>query len=257
MRFKKYYKDILSLVSAILLLGTTILINKYDVKQLYREFAGLRLKVDAQEKVIEGLEDRVNVLVVQNQRLLFDLDKHNETRGSENALLLGRLKDLEYKVEVLSMKSTITNNGKVFNDRFEFVDKQENRIGWYENNGQVLVAWKDDYLTTKKVNVNTIGEINLVPKIKKLDKDEFVSYIDESYLGGITIRGRGEVQKIEPPRNQFSFGPFIGVAYNGVTGLTEPIVGIGVSYNLIKVWDWRWFFSLFIFINEEILHYEH
>ena len=239
MRFKKYYKDILSLVSAILLLGTTILINKYDVKQLYREFAGLRLKVDAQEKVIEGLEDRVNVLVVQNQRLLFDLDKHNETRGSENALLMQKIQDLEYKFEVLSMKSTITNNGKVFNDRFEFTDKQENRIGKYETKGQVLVAWRDDYLATKKVNVNTIGELNLVPKIEKLDKDEFVSYIDDTYIGGITIRGRGEVQKIEPPRNQFSFGPFIGVAYNGVTGLTEPIVGVGVSYNLIKVWDWR------------------
>ena len=239
MRFKKYYKDILSLVSAILLLGTTILINKYDVKQLYREFAGLRLKVDAQEKVIEGLEDRVNVLVVQNQRLLFDLDKHNETRGSENALLMQRIQDLEYKFEVLSMKSTITNNGKVFNDRFEFVDKQENRIGKYETKGQVLVAWRDDYLATKKVNVNTIGELNLVPKIEKLDKDEFVSYIDDTYIGGITIRGRGEVQKIEPPRNQFSFGPFIGVAYNGATGLTEPIVGVGISYNLIKVWDWR------------------
>ena len=75
MRFKKYYKDILSLVSASYLLGTTILINKYDVKQLYREFAGLRLKVDSQEKVINSLEDRVNVLVVQNQRLLLDLDR--------------------------------------------------------------------------------------------------------------------------------------------------------------------------------------
>jgi len=238
MRFKKYYKDILSIVSAVLLLGTTILINKYDVKQLYREFATLRLEVDAQEKVIEGLEDRVNVLVVQNQRLLLDLDKHNETRGSENALLLERLKDLEYKVEVLSMKNTLSS-GKVFNDRFEFVDKQVNRVGQYETKGQVLVAWKDDYLATKKVNVNTIGEINVVPKIKKLDKDEFVSYIDESYLGGITIRGQGEVQKIEPPRNQFSFGPFIGVAYNNATGLTEPIIGVGVSYNLIKIWDWR------------------
>jgi len=239
MRFKKYYKDILSLVSALLLLGTTILINKYDVKQLYREFATLSLKVNAQEKKIEGLEDKVSVLIVQNQRLLKDLDEHNETRGSENALLMQKIQDLEYKFEVLSMKSTITNNGKVFNDRFEFVDKQENRIGKYETNGQVLVAWKDDYLATKKVNVNTIGEINVIPKIKKLDKDEFVSYIDESYLGGITIRGRGEVQKIEPPRNQFSFGPFIGVAYNGVTGLTEPIIGVGVSYNLIKIWDWR------------------
>jgi hypothetical protein len=239
MRFKKYYKDILSLVGALLLLGTTILINKYDVKQLYREFATLSLKVNAQEKEIEGLEDKISTLIVQNQRLLNDLDEHNETRGSENALLMQKIQDLEYKFEVLSMKSTITNNGKVFNDRFEFVDKQENRIGRYETNGQVLVAWKDDYLATKKVNVNTIGEINVIPKIKKLDKDEFVSYIDETYLGGITIRGQGDVQKIEPPRNQFSFGPFIGVAYNGVTGLTEPIVGIGVSYNLIKVWDWR------------------
>ena len=74
MRFKKYYKDIFSIVSAVLLLGTTILINKYDVKQLYREFATLTLKVNAQEKVIESLEDRVNTLVVQNQRLLNDLE---------------------------------------------------------------------------------------------------------------------------------------------------------------------------------------
>ena len=240
MRFKKYYKDILSIVSAVLLLGTTILINKYDVKQLYREFATLSLKVDAQEKQIEGLEDKVSTLIVQNQRLLNDLEQHNETRGSENVLLLERLYDLEQKVEILSSKPLVSmTKGKVFNDRFEFVDKQVNRIGQYETKGQVLVAWRDDYLTTKKVNVNTIGEINLKPKIKKLDKDEFVSYIDESYLGGITIRGRGDVQKIEPPRNQFSVGPFIGVAYNNTTGLTEPVIGIGVTYNLLKIWDWR------------------
>ena len=238
MQLKKYYKDILSLVASLSLLGTVYFVNHYDIKQLYREFAGLRLKVQSQEKQINILEDRVDLLAKQNQDLLYELREHNETRGSENALLLERLKDLEYKVEVLSMKSTLSN-GKVFNDRFEFSDKQVNRVGQYETKGQVLVAWKDDYLATKKVNVNTIGEINLSPKIEKINKDEFVSFIDETYIGGITIRGRGEVQKIEPPRNQFSFGPFIGVAYNGVTGLTEPIVGIGVSYNLIKVWDWR------------------
>ena len=240
MQFKNYYKDILSIVGAVLLLGTTILINKYDVKQLYREFATLTLKVNAQEKEIKSLEDRVNVLVVQNQRLITDLEKHNETRGSENTLLLERLYDLEQKVEILSSKPLVSmTNGKVFNDRFEFTDKQVNRVGQYETKGQVLVAWKDDYLATKKVNVNTIGEINLKPKIKKLDKDEFVSYIDESYLGGITIRGYGDVQKIEPPRNQLSVGPFIGVAYNNTTGMTEPVIGIGVTYNLFKIWDWR------------------
>ena len=238
MQFKKYYKDILSLVASLSLLGTVYFVNHYDIKQLYREFAGLRLKVQSQEKQINILEDRVDLLAKQNQDLLYELREHNETRGSENALLLERLKDLEYKVEVLSMKSTLSN-GKVFNDRFEFSDKQVNRVGQYETKGQVLVAWKDDYLATKKVNVNTIGEINLSPKIEKINKNEFVSFIDETYVGGITIRGRGEVQKIEPPRNQFSFGPFIGVAYNNATGLTEPILVIGVSYNLIKVWDWR------------------
>ena len=99
MRFKKYYKDILSIVGAVLLLGTTIFINKNDVKQLYREFATLTLKVNAQEKQIEGLEDKVSTLIVQNQRLLKDLDKHNETRGSENALLLERLQDLEIRLK--------------------------------------------------------------------------------------------------------------------------------------------------------------
>ena len=238
MRFKKYYKDILSLIALLSLLGTVYYVNHYDIKQLYREFATLNLKVQSQEDTINILEDRVDLLAKQNQDLLYELREHNETRGSENALLLKRLKDLEYKVEVLSMKSTLSN-GNVFNDRFEFSDKQVNRVGQYETKGQVLVAWKDDYLATKKVNVNTIGEINLAPKIQKLNKNEFVSYIDETYVGGITIRGRGEVQQIEPPRNQFSFGPFIGIAYNNATGLTEPIVGIGVSYNLIKIWDWR------------------
>jgi len=238
MRFKRYYKDILSLIASLSLLGTVYFANHYDIKQLYREFVTLRLKVQVQEKLIDSLEDRVNLLSEQNEELLVDLEEHNETRGIENALLLERLQDLEYKVEVLSMKTTLSN-GKVFNDRFEFTDKQVNRVGQYETKGQVLVAWKDDYLATKKVNVNTIGEINLVPKIKKLDKDQFISYIDESYLGGITIRGQGEVQQIEPPRNQFSFGPFIGVAYNNSTGLTEPVIGIGITYNLIKIWDWR------------------
>ena len=240
MQFRTSYKNILSLVSALLLLGTTIFINKYDVKQLYREFVGLRLKVQIQEDTIKNLQEQLDYHIELSENLTHELDDHNETRGKENLLLLERLKELEQKVEILSSKPLVSmTNGKVFNDRFEFTDKQVNRFGQYETKGQVLVAWKDDYLATKKVNVNTIGEINLKPKIEKLDKDEFVSYIDESYLGGITIRGRGDVQKIEPPRNQLSVGPFIGVAYNNTTGMTEPVIGIGVTYNLFKIWDWR------------------
>lgn len=240
MQFKTSYKNILSLVSALLLLGTTIFINKYDVKQLYREFVGLRLKVQIQEDTIKNLQEQLDYHIELSENLTQELDDHNETRGKENLLLLERLKELEQQVEILLSKPlTSMTNGKVFSDRFEFSDKQVNRVGQYETKGQVLVAWKDDYLATKKVDVTTTGEIVVKPQIKKLDKDKFFSYIDESYVGGITIRGQGDVQKIEPPRNQLSVGPFIGVAYNATTGLTEPIVGIGVSYNLIKLWDWR------------------
>jgi hypothetical protein len=240
MQFRKSYKNILSIVSALLLLGTTIFINKYDVKQLYREFVGLRLKVQIQEDTIKNLQEQLDYHIELSETLTHELDDHNETRGKENLLLLERLKELEQQVEILSSKPLASmTNGKVFSDRFEFSDKQVNRVGQYETKGQVLVAWKDDYLATKKVDVTTTGEIVVKPQIKKLDKDKFISYIDESYVGGITIRGQGDVQKIEPPRNQLSVGPFIGVAYNATTGLTEPIIGIGVNYNLIKLWDWR------------------
>lgn len=240
MQFRTSYKNILSLVSALLLLGTTIFINKYDVKQLYREFVGLRLKVQIQEDTIKNLQEQLDYHIELSENLTHELDDHNETRGKENLLLLERLKELEQQVEILLSKPlTSMTNGKVFSDRFEFSDKQVNRVGQYETKGQVLVAWKDDYLATKKVDVTTTGEIVVKPQIKKLDKDKFFSYIDESYVGGITIRGQGDVQKIEPPRNQLSVGPFIGVAYNATTGLTEPIIGIGVNYNLIKLWDWR------------------
>ena len=156
MRFKKYYKDILSLVAALSLLGTVYFVNHYDIKQLYREFATLSLKVKSQEKQIKTLSSRVDLLAKQNQDLLIELENHNKTRGNENALLLERVKELEYNFEVLSMKNTLSN-GKVFNDRFEFTDKQVNRVGNYETKGQVLVACKDYYLSTKKVNVYTIG----------------------------------------------------------------------------------------------------
>jgi hypothetical protein len=200
----------------------------------------LRLKVQIQEDIIKNLQEQLDYHIELSETLTHELDDHNETRGKENLLLLERLKELEQQVEILSSKQlTSMTNGKVFSDRFEFSDKQVNRVGQYETKGQVLVAWKDDYLATKKVDVTTTGEIVVKPQIKKLDKDKFFSYIDESYVGGITIRGQGDVQKIEPPRNQLSVGPFIGVAYNATTGLTEPIIGIGLNYNLIKLWDWR------------------
>jgi|TARA_B100001094_G_C18117617_1_gene764952 hypothetical protein len=242
MQLKKYYKDIVSLMATLSLLATVLFINKYDVKQLYREFATLRLKVDIQEKVIANLEDRVYNYSKQYRELQVELEEHNKTRGIENADLYERLRELEREILVLSDMVANRKPDTVFSagsDVREFVDRQENRLGFYETQGTALLGWKDDYLTTSQFKLNTVGNLTLQPKIKKVNKDEFYSYIDETSIGGITVHGQGEIQKIEPPRNQLSLGPFIGVAYNQTTGLTEPIVGIGLTYNLIKIWDWR------------------
>ena len=86
MRFKKYYKEILSLISAVVLLGTTIAINKYDVKQLYREFAKLNLDIKQQERAIEEQEVKIRELTKKVDRyqklyaeLQGELDEHNKT----------------------------------------------------------------------------------------------------------------------------------------------------------------------------------
>ncbi len=229
MRLIKYFKELIPLLISLAFIYWVHGINEDKVSELTSI-------ITSQENQIDDLKNKVNLLSNDNERLLSDLKEHDKTRGKENATLLAKIKILEERIDTLNLKPIFSVKG---NKRFEFEDKQVNRVGQYETKGQVLVAWENEYLTTKKVNVNTIGEINLAPKIEKLDKDSFVSYIDETFVGGITIRGRGEVQKIEPPRNQFSLGPFIGVAYNTTTGLTEPIVGVGVSYNLVKLWDWR------------------
>lgn len=229
MRLIKYFKELIPLLISLAFIYWVHGINEDKVSELTSI-------ITSQENQIDDLKNKVNLLSNDNERLLSDLKEHDKTRGKENATLLAKIKILEERIDTLNLKPIFSVKG---NKRFEFEDKQVNRVGQYETKGQVLVAWENEYLTTKKVNVNTIGEINLSPKIEKLDKDSFVSYIDETFVGGITIRGRGEVQKIEPPRNQFSLGPFIGVAYNTTTGLTEPIVGVGVSYNLVKLWDWR------------------
>ena len=77
MRFKKYYKDILSLIAALSLLGTVYFVNHYDIKQLYREFATLSLKVKSQENQIKTLSSRVDLLAKQNQDLLIELENRS------------------------------------------------------------------------------------------------------------------------------------------------------------------------------------
>jgi len=185
MQLKKYYKDIVSLMATLSLLATVLFINKYDVKQLYREFATLRLKVDIQEKVIANLEDRVYNYSKQYRELQIELEEHNKTRGIENADLYERLRELEREILVLSDMVANRKTDTVFSagsDVREFVDRQENRLGFYETQGTALLGWKDDYLTTSQFKLNTVGNLTLQPKIKKSIKMNFIHILMKQVL---------------------------------------------------------------------------
>ena len=163
--FKNNWKDLLSLMASLSLLATVYFVNQYDIKQLYREFVGLRLKVELQEKVITNLEDKVETYSKEYRKLELELEEHNKTRGIENADLYERLATLEREVLVLSdkladSKSKVTDFSAGTDVR-EFIDRQENRLGFYETRGTALLGWKDDYLTTAQFKVNTIGQITI------------------------------------------------------------------------------------------------
>ena len=71
-------------------------------------------------------------------------------------------------------------------------------------------------------------------------KGEYYAFVPDTSFQGINLRThRSNPLKLKPPRNQISVGPFAGIVYNQTTGLTEPVIGFGISYNALKIWDWR------------------
>ena len=77
-------------------------------------------------------------------------------------------------------------------------------------------------------------------QIEKLDKYEYRAFYSDSEFLNLKIKGgQSEVIKLKPPRNQISIGPVLGITYDSSNGLTSPIWGIGVTYNMVKLWDWR------------------
>ena len=90
-------------------------------------------------------------------------------------------------------------------------------------------------------DVDFDGSISLgTPIIENVGKYEFRAINPDRQFYGVTLKGGvSDTYKVRPPRNQISVGPMLGITYNSETGLTEPIWGFGVTYNLFKIWDWK------------------
>ena len=101
---------------------------------------------------------------------------------------------------------------------------------------------KDGVLADSETDIGLDGSLQMgLPFIEQGEvKGEYYAVVPDTVFQGVRISGRrGSPLKLKPPRNQISVGPFAGVIYDSKTGLTEPVFGFGVSYNMLKVWDWR------------------
>ena len=107
--------------------------------------------------------------------------------------------------------------------------------------GRTGLRIKDNKIVEAKTIADFSGELTLgPPEIEKLDRYEFQAIYPDSEFLNLKIKGgKSETIKLKPPRNQLSIGPVFGITYDSNSGLTSPIWGIGVTYNMIKLWDWK------------------
>ncbi len=147
-----------------------------------------------------------------------------------------RLKNLIDTLEVMKLDLATFESSTV-----PFLQEFGNQDNYIKVFGRTGLRIKDNKIVDAKTIADFEGELSLgPPEIEKLDRYEFRAiYPDNEFLNLKIKGGQSEVIKLKPPRNQISIGPMLGILYNSDTGLTTPTIGVGVTYNLVKIWDWK------------------
>ena len=147
-----------------------------------------------------------------------------------------KLQNLIDKVEELQLELASVESSTI-----PFLQEFGNQDNYIKVFGRTGLRIRDNKIVESKTVADFEGEITLgPPQIEKLDKYEFRAiYPDNEFLNLRIKGGQSEVIKLTPPRNQISIGPMLGVLYNTDTGLTTPTIGVGITYNMIKLWDWK------------------
>jgi hypothetical protein len=239
---KKSYVIGINLINIITVL-TIIGVRYFYAKQ---EVDFLKSDSDRQEQLIVTNESSIDSLSTITKKL----QKDNDTQDKKFKTLSKDLYDIvrwskEYEQKIQNLQDTLelmrlellSVEASTVPFLKEF-GKQDNYIKVF---GRTGLRIKDNKIIDSETITDFEGELSLgPPEIEQLDRYEFQAiYPDNQFLNLKIKGGKSEVIKIKPPRNQISIGPMLGVTYNQITGLTEPIWGIGITYNLIKLWDWK------------------
>jgi len=211
-----------------------------------KEYDFLKNDSERQEQLIVANESSIDSLSAVTRRLQIDNDTQDKQIKKYSTDLYEivrwskeyeqRIQNLKDTIEVMKLDlATMESTTVPFLQEF---GKQDNYIKVF---GRTGLRIKDNKVVQSETIADFEGELSLgPPEIEQLDRYEFRAiYPDNEFLNLRIKGGKSESIKLKPPRNQISFGPMLGVTYNSITGLTEPIWGFGVTYNLVKLWDWK------------------
>ena len=211
-----------------------------------KEYDFLKNDSERQEQLIVANESSIDSLSAVTRRLQIDNDTQDKKIKKYSTDLYEivrwskeyeqRIQNLKDTIEVMKLDlATMESTTVPFLQEF---GKQDNYIKVF---GRTGLRIKDNKIVQSETITDFEGELSLgPPEIEQLDRYEFRAiYPDNEFLNLRIKGGKSESIKLKPPRNQISFGPMLGVTYNSITGLTEPIWGFGVTYNLVKLWDWK------------------
>ena len=211
-----------------------------------KEYDFLKNDSERQEQLIVANESSIDSLSAVTRRLQIDNDTQDKQIKKYSTDLYEivrwskeyeqRIQNLKDTIEVMKLDlATMESTTVPFLQEF---GKQDNYIKVF---GRTGLRIKDNKIVQSETIADFEGELSLgPPEIEQLDRYEFRAiYPDNEFLNLRIKGGKSESIKLKPPRNQISFGPMLGVTYNSITGLTEPIWGFGVTYNLVKLWDWK------------------
>ncbi len=230
-----------------ILLNVTFVMCIFAVRYFYvkKEYNFLKNDSERQEQLIVNNELTIDTLKQEVVKLndynikLFNKVKEVKTDYYERVRwekeYEQRMENLKSKLEEMSTEIQMGARGLIpFEKEFGIQDS------YLRIFGRSGVNIKNDKVVDYETNLSFDGEIKMgVPEIEKVG-DTYTPFItDKSFDGLKLIGGRGKPLEIKPPRSQISFGPMVGVTYNQVTGLTEPIWGFGITYNLVKLRDWK------------------
>ena len=231
-----------------ILLNVTFVMCIFAVRYFYvkKEYNFLKSDSERQETLIVANEVKIDSLSSITRRLQIDndtQDKQLKKFSTDLYKIVKWSKDYEQRIQnLIDSIEVMKLDLKTFESTtIPFLKEFGNNDNYIKVVGSTGLRIKDNKVVQSKTIADFEGKLDFgPPQIEQLDRYEFRAiYPDNQFLNLKIKGGQSEVIKLKPPRNQISIGPMLGVTYNQITGLTEPIWGIGVTYNLVKLWDWK------------------